>query len=94
MTTMKLLTTPGVNMVIYTRKQNCNRAGMVAGIAENDDDANEKGIIVNDCDTIEGTRESIISEAENTIEYLSTKALNANQMFQWRRANAILDYLT
>lgn len=94
MTTMKLLTTPGVNMVIYTRKQNCNMPGTVAGIAENDDDANEKGIIVNDCDTIEGTQEAIISEAENTIAYLSTKVLNANQVFQWRRANAILDYLS
>jgi hypothetical protein len=94
MTTSQLLTTPNAHFTIYTHAQNCNRAGMVAGIAENDDDANEKGIIVNDCDTIEGTRESIISEAENTIEYLSTKCLNANQMFQWRRANAILDYLT
>ena len=94
MTTMELLTTPGINMVIYTRKQSHNMPGTVAGIAENDDDAEEHGIVVNDCDTIEGTRESIISEAENTIEYLSTKCLNANQMFQWRRANAILDYLT
>lgn len=94
MTVAQLLTTPGINMVIYTRKQNCNQAGTVEGIAENDDDARDKGIRVRDCDTSEGTRESIISEAENTIEYLSTKALNANQMFQWRRANAILDYLT
>ena len=93
MTTMKLLTTPGINMVIYTRKQSHNMPGTVAGIAENDDDAAYNGISVNDCDTIEGTRESIRSEAENTIEYLSTKCLNANQMFQWRRANAILDYL-
>lgn len=94
MTTSQLLTTPGVNMVIYTRKQSHNMAGAVAGIAENDDVAAYNGISVNDCDTIEGTRESIISEAENTIEYLSTKVLNANQMFQRRRANAILDYLS
>ena len=94
MTVAQLLTIPGLNMVIYTRKQNHNMPGTVAGVAENDDVAAYNGISVNDCDTIEGTRESIISEAENTIEYLSTKALNANQMFVWRKMTAILDYLS
>ena len=90
---MKLLTTTGVNMVIYTHKQNCTLLGTVAGIAENDDDARDRGIPVNDCDTIEGTREAIISEAENTLEYLSTKAMTANQAFQWNRARAIIAFL-
>lgn len=93
MTTSQLLTTPGINMVIYTHKQNCTLLGTVAGIAENDDDALDRGIPVNDCDAIEGTREDILSEAKNTLEYLSTKAMTANQAFQWDRARTIIAYL-
>lgn len=81
-------------MIVYIRAQNTNRPGTIAGIADSDEQAEEKGIVVTDCFTREGTRESLISEAENTIEYLHPKVLNSRTAFDWKWNMNLLDYLS